>query len=301
MLLVIAILFVAAAAFALSEAATYPARLKARSIRLASDYGRVRIPNRADENLRFRERVVMPASARLASIPLKLNPRTNIEAIGARLLAAGLAQRISPASFLAVKGGTMVGAALLGVLMAALVSFATGILLLPVLGMIGFVGPDFILSSRIRKRRELVRSALPDALDLLAVSVEAGLGFDGAVTKLTEHMDGPLIDEFGLLLSEIRMGESRQTALKNMAKRVGAPELSAFVRAVVQADQLGISLGRILRVQAADTRLRRQATAEEKAMKAPIKMLFPTVIFIFPAMFVVLLGPALMNILKVLG
>ena len=114
-------------------------------------------------------------------------------------------------------------------------------------------------------------------------------------------MKGPLVDEFGLLLSEIRMGESRQTALKNMAARVGAPELSAFVRAVVQADQLGISLGRILRVQAADSRLRRQAAAEEKAMKAPIKMLFPTVIFIFPAMFLVLLGPALMNILKVLG
>ena len=113
-------------------------------------------------------------------------------------------------------------------------------------------------------------------------------------------MDGPLVDEFALLLSEIRIGESRQAALKNMAARVDAPELSSFVRAVVQADQLGISLGRILRVQAADSRLRRQAAAEEKAMKAPIKMLFPTVLFIFPAMFLVLLGPALMNILKVL-
>ncbi|MDX6481512.1 MAG: tight adherence protein [Gaiellaceae bacterium] len=301
MLLVIAILFVAAAAFALSEAATYPARLKARSIRLASDYGRVRVPTRVDENLRFRERVLMPASSRLASIPLKLNPRTNIDAIAARLLAAGLAQRLTPASFLAIKGGATVGGLVLALLLAALVSFASAVILLPVFGMIGFIGPDFILSSRIRKRRDLVRSALPDALDLLAVSVEAGLGFDGAVTKLTEHMDGPLIDEFGLLLSEIRMGESRQTALKNMATRVGAPELSAFVRAVVQADQLGISLGRILRVQAADTRLRRQAIAEEKAMKAPIKMLFPTVLFIFPAMFVVLLGPALMNILQVLS
>jgi tight adherence protein C len=186
-------------------------------------------------------------------------------------------------------------------LLAALISFASAIILVPVLGAIGFVGPDFVLSSRISKRRELVRSALPDALDLLAVSVEAGLGFDGAVTKLTEHMDGPLVEEFGLMLSEIRMGESRQTALKSMATRVGAPELSAFVRAVVQADQLGISLGRILRVQATDTRLRRQAAAEEKAMKAPIKMLFPTVLFIFPAMFVVLLGPALMNIMRVLG
>jgi tight adherence protein C len=301
MLLAIAVLFIAAAAFAVSEAATYPARLKARSIRRASDYGRVRLPTRVDENLRFRERVVMPASARLASIPLKLNPRTNIDAIGVRLLAAGLAQRISPSSFLAIKGGTMVGAVLLGLLLAALISFASAIILVPVLGAIGFVGPDFVLSSRISKRRELVRSALPDALDLLAVSVEAGLGFDGAVTKLTEHMEGPLVEEFGLMLSEIRMGESRQTALKSMATRVGAPELSAFVRAVVQADQLGISLGRILRVQAADTRLRRQAAAEEKAMKAPIKMLFPTVLFIFPAMFVVLLGPALMNIMRVLG
>ena len=114
-------------------------------------------------------------------------------------------------------------------------------------------------------------------------------------------MEGPLVDEFSLLLSEMRMGESRQTALKNMVARVDAAELSSFVRAVIQADQLGISLGRILRVQATDSRLRRQAAAEEKAMKAPIKMLFPTVLFIFPAMFLVLLGPAILNIVKVLG
>jgi tight adherence protein C len=101
-------------------------------------------------------------------------------------------------------------------------------------------------------------------------------------------------------MGEIRIGESRQVALKKMAERVPAPELAAFVRAVVQAEQLGISLGRILRVQAADSRLRRQAAAEEKAMKAPIKMLFPTVIFIFPAMFLVILGPALINILNIL-
>ena len=299
LVLVLAVCFAAAAVFALSEAATYPARLKARSIRRAADYGRVRVPEKADENLRFRERVVGPASARLAAIPLKLNPRTNIELIGSRLLSAGLAQRITPASFLAMKGAGIVCGALLGLALAAVGGIAS-IILVPVLGAIGFAAPDTVLSARIRSRRESIRAALPDALDLLAVSVEAGLGFDGAVTKLTEHMSGPLVDEFGLLLSEIRMGESRQTALKNMAERVGAPEFSAFVRAVVQADQLGISLGRILRVQAADTRLRRQSAAEEKAMKAPIKMLFPTVIFIFPAMFVVLLGPALMNILTVL-
>ena len=110
-------------------------------------------------------------------------------------------------------------------------------------------------------------------------------------------MEGPLIDEFGLALSEMRVGESRQVALKKLSARVDSPELSAFVRAIIQADQLGISLGRILRVQAVDTRLKRQASAEEKAMKAPIKMLFPTVVFIFPAMFIVVLGPALLNLM----
>jgi tight adherence protein C len=300
-LLLIAVLFLAGAAFAAAEVATYPARLKERSIRRAAEYGRLRVPDKADELLKFRERVLQPAAAKLAAIPLKLNPKLSVESISARLLAAGLAQRLTPANFLSIKGGATVGGALLGLFLAAMASPALGILLVPMFAAAGFIGPEMVLSSRIRSRRDAVRSDLPDALDILAVSVEAGLGFDGAITKLTEHMKGPLVEEFGLLLSEIRMGESRQAALKNMAARVGAPELSAFVRAIVQADQLGISLGRILRVQAADSRLRRQAAAEEKAMKAPIKMLFPTVIFIFPAMFLVLLGPALMNILKVLG
>jgi tight adherence protein C len=109
-------------------------------------------------------------------------------------------------------------------------------------------------------------------------------------------MEGPLADEFALALGEMRIGESRQNALTKMMKRVDTPEFSSFVRAIIQADQLGISLGRILKVQAADTRSRRQLAAEERAMKAPIKMLFPTVIFIFPAMFVVILGPAFLNL-----
>src|ERR687884_154371 len=196
--------------------------------------------------------------------------------------------------------GRLAGVGLvLGAMLGGAVSGGVGVVVFGLaIGGIGFIGPDFVVSSRARKRRESIKAQLPDALDLLAVSVEAGLGFDGAISKLTEHMEGPLPEEFGLTLNEIRIGESRQTALKNMGERVGAPELSAFVRAVVQAEQLGISLGRILRVQAADSRLRRQAAAEEKAMKAPIKMLFPTVIFIFPSMFLVILGPALMNLGK---
>jgi tight adherence protein C len=299
MLLILALLCVGGAVFAVSEAATYPARLKARSIKRAADYGRVRVRTNERELLRFRERVLTPAAARLGAIPLKLSPRTNVETIGKRIVAAGLSQRLTISTFLAIKGAATIGGCLLGVAFAAFGSIGAGLLFMPAFGGLGFIAPDWFLTSRIRSRRETIRSELPDALDLLAVSVEAGLAFDGAVSKLTEHMSGPLIDEFSLMLSEIRVGEQRSVALRKMAERVDAMELSNFVRAVIQADQLGISLGRILRVQATDTRLKRQAAAEEKAMKAPIKMLFPTVIFIFPAMFIVVLGPAMLNIMKV--
>jgi tight adherence protein C len=298
MLLFLAILCVGAAIFVLGEVATYPERLKSRSVRRATDYGHVRVPSSEHELVRFRERVLAPAASRLAAIPLKLSPRTNVEAITAKLVAAGLASRLDASGFLAIKGGATVAAGLAGFALGASGSATNALLLTPAFAAVGFIAPDWILNMKMRARREEIRSELPDALDLLAVSVEAGLGFDGAVTKLTEHMSGPLIDEFALTLNEIRVGESRQVALKKMASRVDATELSNFVRAVVQAEQLGISLGRILRVQAADTRLRRQAAAEEKAMKAPIKMLFPTVIFIFPSMFIVVLGPAMLTILK---
>jgi tight adherence protein C len=299
MVLFLALLCVGGAVFALSEAATYPARVKARSIRRAAEYGRIRIPRSEQELVHFRERVLSPLAGRLAAIPLKLSPKTNVEAISSRLVAAGLTQRLSTSAFLTIKGGAMLGGCIVGLLIAALGSLASGVMLVPIGGALGLMAPEIFLSMKTRARREAIRSELPDALDLLAVSVEAGLGFDAAVAKLVDHMEGPLIDEFALTINEIRVGETRTSALRKMAERVDATELSNFVRAVVQAEQLGISLGRILRVQATDTRLRRQAAAEEKAMKAPIKMLFPTVFFIFPALFIVVLGPAFLNILSV--
>ena len=177
----------------------------------------------------------------------------------------------------------------------------TGLLLTLAFAAGGWIAPGWIVGSRATRRREQIGRELPDALDLLAVSVEAGLGFDGAIAKLTEHMDGSLVDELSLALGEMRVGESRSEALKKFAARVDTPEVSSFVRAIIQADQLGISLGKILRVQATDSRLKRQAAAEEKAMKAPIKMLFPTVVFIFPAMFIVILGPAFMSLKQMFG
>jgi tight adherence protein C len=248
----------------------------------------------------FRERVLVPLGERLARWTLKLHPRTTIDGVSARLLAAGLGRSLSPTAFLAFKSGLAIGGIILGAVFGGAVAGAGGVLLLSIaLAGVGFIVPDLAVSSKARQRKEHIRAELPDALDLMAVSVEAGMGFDGAISKLTENMSGPLADEFALTLSEIRIGESRQDALKKLSARTSTPELASFVRSIIQADQLGISLGRILRVQATDSRNKRQAAAEEKAMKAPIKMLFPTVLFIFPAMFLVILGPAFLNLSKI--
>jgi tight adherence protein C len=299
MLLILGFTLLAAAAFLVGEVATLPARQRSSSVKRAAGYGRLRL-NSGQPQLKFRERVVAPASESLAGFVLRLNPAMTVENVRLRLLAAGMSGKVSVTGFLAAKGvlalvGLVFGALIGGTLAGALLGivFAAGS------AAAGFATPGIVLSARTRRRREAVRTELPDALDLLAVSVEAGMGFDGAIAKLTEHMEGPLAEEFSLALGEMRIGEGRQEALKKMSDRVDTPELSAFVRAIIQADQLGISLGRILRVQAADTRLRRQAAAEERAMKAPIKMLFPTVMFIFPAMFLVILGPAMLNLKKI--
>jgi tight adherence protein C len=289
----------ALSAFFFGETVTLPARERKTSVRRAAHYGAVRAPLGAIQQP-FRDRVLAPLGDRLARWTLKLHPKTTVEGVSARLLAAGLGRSISATTFLAFKSGLALGGIVLGALFGTAAVGPRGVIFFPiVLAGIGFIAPDFLVSNRARARKDRIRAELPDALDLMAVSVEAGMGFDGAISKLTEHMDGPLADEFALTLSEIRIGETRSDALKKLADRTGTPELSSFVRAIIQADQLGISLGRILRVQANDSRLKRQAAAEEKAMKAPIKMLFPTVMFIFPAMFLVILGPAFLNLSKI--
>jgi tight adherence protein C len=298
MLLAFAVLCLAAAVYLIGEVATLPSRQREQSIKRASHYGFVRVASPLDAK-KFRERAVEPMRESVARWVLKVNPRTNMEAISLKLLGAGLGRKMTPTSFLAAKGVLAVFGAVVGMIVGSMAGSGTGMLLTVALAAAGFFAPDYFVTLKARGRRERIKADLPDALDLLAVSVEAGMGFDGAIAKITEHMDGPLADEFSLTLGEMRIGESRQDALKRMSDRVDAPELSSFTRAIIQADQLGTSLGRILRVQAADSRLRRQAAAEEKAMKAPIKMLFPTVLFIFPSIFLVILGPAFMNLEKV--
>jgi tight adherence protein C len=300
--LILGIASLGLAVFLVGEVATLPARQRAGSIRRAASYGARRrlVECNPGEAAGFRERALGPFATNVARGVLRLTPRSTIDSINTRLLAAGLGRRLSPTAYLAAKGILAVGGFMAGAMLTSAVGKSVGgsLLLTMICAFMGFFVPDLWVTMRSRSRKEEIRAELPDALDLLAVSVEAGLGFDGAIAKLTEHMQGPLAEEFSLTLGEMRIGESRQEALKKMSQRVDTPEVAAFSRAIIQADQLGISLGRILRVQAADTRNRRQAAAEERAMKAPIKMLFPTVVFIFPAMFLVILGPAFLNLSK---
>ncbi|MBD0317837.1 MAG: type II secretion system F family protein [Thermoleophilia bacterium] len=301
LLLFLALASLALAVYLVGEVATLPARQRQGSIRRAANYGRSpRSLNPFAANASFRERALAPAGTALARAVLRVSPKATVDSINLKLLAAGLGRTLAPTAYLAGKAITAAGGVLFGALVAAAGQGASpkGLLITLGLGLMGFFVPDTFVTFKARSRRERIQAELPDALDLLAVSVEAGLGFDGAITKLTENMHGPLADEFALTLGEMRIGESRSEALKKLSERVGVPEMAAFTRAVVQADQLGISLGRILRIQATEARNRRQAAAEERAMKAPIKMLFPTVVFIFPAMFIVILGPAFLNLAR---
>jgi tight adherence protein C len=301
LLLLLALATLALAVFLIGEVATLPTRQRHGSIRRAATYGTKRKSvNQIVAQAGIKERAGGPAATAMARVVLRVSPKASLDGINAKLLTAGLARRVSPTAFLAAKGITAIVGLFVGLMFAGAGSGSTGKAILTAggLAVMGFFIPDTVLTFKSRSRNERIQCELPDALDLLAVSVEAGMGFDGAITKLTENMDGPLAEEFALTLGEMRIGESRQEALRKMSERVGSPEMSSFTRAVIQADQLGISLGRILKLQAGEARNRRQAAAEERAMKAPIKMLFPTVIFIFPAMFIVILGPAFLNLSK---
>jgi tight adherence protein C len=298
-MLILATFLVFAAAWFLVAGVTVKQREVAVALRRARRYG-TRNQREIETSKDVNERIVGPLLARMASLALRVAPRTSTEAIRARLMSAGLARTMPPQTFLALKAGCALSPVALGlvVLLTGVIPRPIGLIVAAGGGVLGFIAPEFFVKSRIRGRQESMQAELPKVLDMLCVSVEAGLGFDQALSKLSERMEGPLVDEFALVLHEMRVGATRATALRNLAERVDVPEISQFTRALIQADQLGIALSRILRVQSADMRLRRQLAAEEKAMKAPVKMLFPTVLFIFPSLFVVVLGPAVLALVE---
>jgi tight adherence protein C len=239
---------------------------------------------------------VVPALSRIA---LRALPRSRPEKITRRLEAAGLGTRLNVQRFLALK--TVLAVLVLVIAFGLDGVTGKGLLLAIMLLAAALLLPDYVLIRRAQARAELLAADLPQAIDQIVVSLEAGLAFDAALSYFVQRSRSAFARELRIVLSEIRMGESRPEALKRLAERVPHPDVRSFVHTLVQAEGVGISRVPLLKSQAADLRHRRQLAAEEKAQKAPVKMLFPTLIFILPVMFVVLLGPAFQQSSRIFG
>jgi tight adherence protein C len=251
----------------------------------------------------FKDRVIVPVYQAMLGMLGKLSPQQNVDKVRLNLQAAGNPGNITPTMFsgmrivLAVVLVVIFGAVTLTSMdniMQALMYTALGAIL-------GYMLPSMWLGQKIKKRKKNITRALPDALDLLTISVEAGLGFDVALQRVTEKWDDDLSREFRRVLSDVRLGRSRREGLRDMADRTDVEDIQTFVAAIIQADQLGVSMSKILRLQSDQMRTRRRQRAEEAAQQAPVKMLFPMVFLIFPALFVVILGPAVPRVIGSFG
>jgi len=244
----------------------------------------------------FTDRVVTPAIRGMAAFIGRFAPQRNEEEMRHKLDLAGNPNNWTTADRLGVRGL----AAVITVVIVAIPLFLLGtqipqfLLFTGISGILGFYVPIFWLNAKIRQRKHDIQKALPDALDLLTISVEAGLGFDAAMVKVTEKWENELSRAFMRVNAEIRLGKLRREALRDMTNRCDVPDVSNFIAAVIQADQLGVSLAKVLRIQSDQMRIKRRQRAEEQAAQAPVKMMFPLVFLIFPSIFIVLLGPAIL-------
>jgi tight adherence protein C len=248
-----------------------------------------------------RERLVKPFYNAALTLARRFTPAGARDAIRRKLVMAGSPFGWDPDRVLVAKVACLTGGTVLGLLFLALFSFAWPLRVLGflALGLLGYWLPNIVLTNAVQRRQAEIRSALADSIDLLTICVEAGLGFDAALAHVSKNTTGPLADEFYRTLQEVQLGRSRNEAMRNLADRSNVSELRAFVLAMVQADIFGVSVANVLRVQAKDMRIKRRQLAEERAMKVPIKVLFPVLFCIFPALFVVILGPAIMRIADV--
>lgn len=243
---------------------------------------------------RFGKRVLKPLLRRALTRLGRLTPGGNVERLQHNLILAGNPGDLSVLDFLGAKlvSAVLVGAATFVVLMYFDVSGLPALLFWLAGCMLGLYAPNLWLRRRKNGRQKVIRRALPDALDMMSICVDAGLGFEAALMKVAERWKNELTEEFSRVVKEVRMGVRRADALRRMVDRTGVPEVSSFVAVLVQADRLGVGITNVLHTQSDEARRKRRQRAEEQARKAPVKMLVPLVLFIFPAMFVVILGPA---------
>ena len=246
----------------------------------------------------FAQRVLAPGARRLAQLVYRFGPRGLQQRTNHRLVLAGLSERLDADTFYALSA--LLPLAMTGVLFGYRELMGP----IPTLGWIVIPAAAFFpkmwLTSRVEARQNEIRRALPDTLDLLTIAVEAGLGFDSALGRVVTSVPGPLSDELYRMLQELRLGVPRAQALRNLSARTELLELDQFITAMTQADSFGISIGKVLRVQSQQLRLRRSQAAEERAAKTTVKLLFPLILCIFPGLFVVIVGPAAISIMQTL-
>jgi tight adherence protein C len=245
----------------------------------------------------FKKRIMRPGINRLANLIYRFGPNGLREKMKQRLILAGLSERVDPDVFLAISAMAPVT---VGAAMAYVASQVEGGIYWPlwIFVPVSAMLPKMWLTSRVENRQRRIRLGLSDTLDMLTIAVEAGLGFDSALARVAGTVPGPLSDELFRMLQELRIGIPRNQAFRNLSERTGVQELDEFITAMNQADSFGVSIGRVLRVQADRLRKRRSQKAEERAAKTPVKLVFPLVLCIFPALFTVLVGPAAIMIME---
>ena len=249
-------------------------------------------------HLPFLARVMRPLGTGVLDRVTRLTPRNYVLKVHRQLLQGGLSGSIKAEEFVT---GQVVATALGLIAAMVTLSFFTlstgkAVLVMVLLPGIGALLPSSWLARKVQERKDAILNELPDVVDLLAISVEAGVGFEGALEIVCQHFDSPLAQELSRTLKEMELGLPRREALQNLKRRTEVPDLSNFVLALTQADALGMPIGRILHTQAGEMRSKRRARAREKAARLPVKILFPLVVFIFPAVLVVILGPAMQSV-----
>ncbi len=248
------------------------------------------------------ERVIIPLAKRFGDFVTRFTPQNALQSTARKLELAGNPKFLEPATFWALRilAAVAIAGFLLFIFSIGSISWSWGrkVLVLAVFVGLGFYVPEMLLTSRIQRRQKAIRRAMPDALDLLTICVEAGLGFDGAMQKVFIKWDNELSRAFGRAIREIQLGKLRREALRDMSDRIGLTEMTSFVAAVIQSEQLGVSMSKVLRIQADQMRIKRRQYAEELAHQAPIKMLIPMALLIFPSICIVLMTPALLMMMS---